>query len=366
MKSLFEYYKVNEREFSKDKRAELADKGLALSDGSFPIENKEDLKNAIKLAGLGKDPSTTKEFIKKRAKELGAEDMIPSTWLNEGLTYDEAISATRFDDDIKKLVRDLYPDNAKILGRAGHEIKSSNSIKLRKLAKLKNDQTLLDLLDKRKEAREAVGLKESIELNEKKYAKPPKAKKEVKEEEDYNYPQELEDVIEDLELEIESYFDDHDEVMTSTIYDYVIETIKSRVNEEDFDHWDKNYNHEIIRDVLDIAKENKAEIVENAIKHLFSKESRILDDIKEDLEEAKAKHKAYESDKAKRRKESLTETDFDPEEGEEEDDEEGTIMVSSVENLESQLTKKYYIREYKKLFDKHFKGVSNKIKKISR
>ena len=217
-------------------------------------------------------------------------------------------------------------------------------------------------------------LKESLEINEKKYAKPPKRKEAIKEEEAPNYPQELDDVIDDLELEIESYFDDHDEVMTSAIYDYVIETIKKKVNEEDFDQWDKNYNHEIIRDVLDTAKENKSEIVENAIKNLFSKESRILDDIAEDLEEAKEKQKAYESDKeankAKQREDSRTDTNFDYEEGdeeeEEEEDEEGNTLITSVATLESQLDKKYYNREYKALFDKHFKGVSTKIKKISR
>ena len=83
MKSLFEYYEIYEiyeREFSKEKRKELADKGLALPDGSFPIENREDLKNAIKLKGLGKDPERAKAFIIKRAKALGAEDMIKDSW----------------------------------------------------------------------------------------------------------------------------------------------------------------------------------------------------------------------------------------------------------------------------------------------
>jgi len=40
---LFEAF-IAEREFSQEERAELADKGFALPDGSYPIENVEDLK----------------------------------------------------------------------------------------------------------------------------------------------------------------------------------------------------------------------------------------------------------------------------------------------------------------------------------
>lgn len=69
-----------EKEFSQEKRDELAKKGFALPDGSYPIENKKDLENAIKAFGRAKDPSKAKTHIKKRAKELGNEDLIPSNW----------------------------------------------------------------------------------------------------------------------------------------------------------------------------------------------------------------------------------------------------------------------------------------------
>jgi len=46
MKTYFDF--LNEREFTQKEREELADKGKALPDGSFPIENKEDLKNWCK------------------------------------------------------------------------------------------------------------------------------------------------------------------------------------------------------------------------------------------------------------------------------------------------------------------------------
>ena len=39
---------VNERKFTEEKCEQDAEKGLALPNGSFPIENKQDLENAIK------------------------------------------------------------------------------------------------------------------------------------------------------------------------------------------------------------------------------------------------------------------------------------------------------------------------------
>jgi hypothetical protein len=71
---------INERKFSEEKREELADKGQALSDGSFPISNIKDLKNAIKAHGRAKDIEKAKKHIKKRAKALGQEDLIPTEW----------------------------------------------------------------------------------------------------------------------------------------------------------------------------------------------------------------------------------------------------------------------------------------------
>lgn len=75
---LFEQF-VNEKEFSDEKRKELASKGFALPDGSFPIENIEDLKNAIQAYGRAADQKATAKHIAKRAKELGQEDLIPDS-----------------------------------------------------------------------------------------------------------------------------------------------------------------------------------------------------------------------------------------------------------------------------------------------
>ena len=69
---------VNE-EYDTEQRKEMAAKGFALSDGSFPIANLEDLKNAIMAYGRAKDQARAAKFIAKRAKALGAEDLIPDT-----------------------------------------------------------------------------------------------------------------------------------------------------------------------------------------------------------------------------------------------------------------------------------------------
>lgn len=65
--------------YDTEQRKEMASKGLALPDGSFPIKNLEDLKNAIQAYGRAKDQAKAAKFIAKRAKALGAEDLIPDT-----------------------------------------------------------------------------------------------------------------------------------------------------------------------------------------------------------------------------------------------------------------------------------------------
>lgn len=68
------------KDFSKEKRDKLAKEGKARSDGSFPIENASDLKNAIRAIGRAKNPAAAKAHVKKRAKELGLEKLLPEGW----------------------------------------------------------------------------------------------------------------------------------------------------------------------------------------------------------------------------------------------------------------------------------------------
>lgn len=72
--------KVHNRFFSAGRRKKLAKKGTALPDGSFPIENIVDLHNAIRAFGRAKNKAAAKRHIIKRAKALGASNVLPSKW----------------------------------------------------------------------------------------------------------------------------------------------------------------------------------------------------------------------------------------------------------------------------------------------
>ena len=75
--------KMEKKEFSTERREELADQKKAMPDGSYPIENEQDLKNAIRAWGRGGAKPEVKAHIKSRAKALGAESLIPENWKSE-------------------------------------------------------------------------------------------------------------------------------------------------------------------------------------------------------------------------------------------------------------------------------------------
>lgn len=68
----------------KKAREQAAEKGEALPDGSYPIRNVADLKNAIKAYGRAKESERSKvrKHIMKRARALGKADLIPEEWKN--------------------------------------------------------------------------------------------------------------------------------------------------------------------------------------------------------------------------------------------------------------------------------------------
>jgi HK97 family phage prohead protease len=68
------------RDFSQAERDKMAKAGTALPDGSFPIANVSDLKNAISAYGRAGNKAAAKAHIIKRAKALGRSDLIPEEW----------------------------------------------------------------------------------------------------------------------------------------------------------------------------------------------------------------------------------------------------------------------------------------------
>ncbi len=67
-------------QFTSRERDRLAKSGAAMSDGSFPIRNRSDLRNAIRALGRAKDRAAAKRHIIARARKLGATDSLPDGW----------------------------------------------------------------------------------------------------------------------------------------------------------------------------------------------------------------------------------------------------------------------------------------------
>lgn len=67
-------------DFSAAQRRRMAEQDVAMPDGSFPIRNRGDLQNAIQSFGRAKNPAAAKAHIKRRARALGLDDMIPEMW----------------------------------------------------------------------------------------------------------------------------------------------------------------------------------------------------------------------------------------------------------------------------------------------
>lgn len=62
-------------------RSELAKAGIAMSDGSFPILAHNDLLNAIQASKRATNQKEVREHIILRAKTIGYENSIPSSWV---------------------------------------------------------------------------------------------------------------------------------------------------------------------------------------------------------------------------------------------------------------------------------------------
>ena len=67
---------------SREKRQKLAKEGKALPDGSFPISNVEDVKNAVQAYGRAKpgNKAAVRRHISKMARKFDRPDLIPENW----------------------------------------------------------------------------------------------------------------------------------------------------------------------------------------------------------------------------------------------------------------------------------------------
>lgn len=74
---------IDKRDPSMKERERMAAAGTAMPDGSFPIANASDLRNAIQSVGRAKDYNAAKKHIITRARALGMIDALPEDWKNK-------------------------------------------------------------------------------------------------------------------------------------------------------------------------------------------------------------------------------------------------------------------------------------------
>ena len=71
---------IEKKDYNTKQRRALAGRGMAMPDGSYPIVNEQDLRNAIQSFGRASDPAATKRHIIKRARALGLIRLLPEEW----------------------------------------------------------------------------------------------------------------------------------------------------------------------------------------------------------------------------------------------------------------------------------------------
>lgn len=84
------------RDFSAGRRRADAKSGAALPDGSFPIENKSDLHNAMRAIGRAKDPAKARSHIRARAAALGLTSELSDSFKKGNDMANESIFAKLF------------------------------------------------------------------------------------------------------------------------------------------------------------------------------------------------------------------------------------------------------------------------------
>jgi hypothetical protein len=84
-------------DFSEEARQRLAKEGKALPNGSYPIRNESDLKNAIQAYGRSKPSERAKvrRHIMKRARALDKSDLVPEKWKSASTMADEDAALLR-------------------------------------------------------------------------------------------------------------------------------------------------------------------------------------------------------------------------------------------------------------------------------
>ncbi|MFI4935199.1 MAG: hypothetical protein ACHP7N_11305 [Caulobacterales bacterium] len=111
---------VIKRTFTADDRKRLAASGAAMPSGAFPIENREDLRNAVQGIGRAKDDIAARAHIVRRAKALGAENELPDGW--SAASEDDAD-----ENEVDKAIKAMIAKGAAIRKSGGDGVVGSAS-----------------------------------------------------------------------------------------------------------------------------------------------------------------------------------------------------------------------------------------------
>ena len=89
---MVEYETLSKKKFTQPERDAATTAGEAMPGGGFPIKNPKDVQNAVQAFGRAKDPEATKKHIIRRAKSVGATDLLPKDWEGSTLAEKEAMA----------------------------------------------------------------------------------------------------------------------------------------------------------------------------------------------------------------------------------------------------------------------------------
>jgi len=119
------------RFYTRKRRTEYSKRGWALPDGSFPIRDVGDLRNAIQAFGLGKNRAAAKRHIMKRARQLGKLGLIPDSWKKRGKSeFVESISVKAKKYDPKTPAKPSEMISGSKLNKPGSTSNDRGKIKL--------------------------------------------------------------------------------------------------------------------------------------------------------------------------------------------------------------------------------------------
>lgn len=93
------------RDYSAEDRTEMTKMGDALPDGSYPIKDEEDLKNAIQAVGRAKDQDAAKAHCISRANKMGLSEMIPEEWTSSKSDPEETEDKDEETDEEKSVLK---------------------------------------------------------------------------------------------------------------------------------------------------------------------------------------------------------------------------------------------------------------------